>query len=324
MELRLISDREEQLIFLESSSANLPWLPEAGLSTVKGDFGTILVQHIQAGPFTIYYSQYQLERDAAFYFAVNEPSLELHFMLANQIEYRLTELGNIATAENEFNITYLPYIENRSTLRKCARYASFDIHFDISYLCNFAGSYPAIDNFLNNIINNRASQYSSGKQKATSEIIGIIRSMLCNDFTGITQLFYLESKAIELLILALKVLSLQSAMLLKPRADDLERIYEAESIIMANLENPHSLTGLSRKVGTNDFKLKKYFKYTYGKPVHVYLIEARMIKAGMLVKDTKLPFADIAFQCGYKNVPCFNKAFRKHFLCTPGYMRKWG
>ncbi len=311
------------MIFLaKSSPASMNTLAGSVLSAVTGDFGNILVQQIQAGRFTIYYNQYQIKKDSSFYFAMNGPSLELHFMLQNQMEYKLSELGVVETIEKEFNLTYLPYIENRTSFKAGNTCTTFDIHFPVPYLEEYATVHPLINSFRDQVIQNRAIQYSSGKQVAGFEMIGIINHILFNDYAGAPMLFYLESKAVELLLLSLRALSMQTNGSIKPRPGDIERIHEAEAIIMSNLENPYSLIELSRKAGINDFKLKKLFKHIYGTTVFDYLMQAKMKKAKSLVLETELPFSEIAFQTGFKNVPNFNEAFRRKFACTPGYMRK--
>lgn len=323
MELRLLSDREEVIIFSRPPvSATLLTLPGSDLTAATGDFGSILVQDIKTGHFTIYYNQYNIEKDCKFYFANDEPSLELHFMSLSQMEYNLSELGSVHTAEKQFNMTYLPYIENVTSFKGPNKYATFDIHFPVQFLETLTSIHPLIDIFLKQVLNNKGVQYSSGKQHANSEMIDIINHILFTDFAAPVVFLYLESKAIDLLLLSLKMLSIQSNDFVKPRATDIERIHEVERIIMANLENPLSLIELAHRAGINDYKLKKLFKHVYGMTVFEYIMMKKLENARYLVLETELPFTDIAFQAGFKNVSNFNEAFKRKFVVTPGYMRK--
>jgi transcriptional regulator GlxA family with amidase domain len=91
---------------------------------------------------------------------------------------------------------------------------------------------------------------------------------------------------------------------------------------MANLENPLSLIELAHRAGINDYKLKKLFKHVYGMTVFEYIMMKKVESAKFLILETELPFADIAFQAGFKNVSNFNEAFKRKFDVTPSYMRK--
>jgi len=79
---------------------------------------------------------------------------------------------------------------------------------------------------------------------------------------------------------------------------------------------------LSKKVGLNDFKLKKGFKYLFCTPVFQFQQAAKMEAAKKLLLKTKLYIDDVAFSVGFDFVSNFNYSFKKHFGFTPGYLRK--
>ncbi len=323
MEIRLLSETEDQLIFsTEPSVGVLSTLPDSSLFSVSGDFGKLLLQQLPAGRFNIFYSQYHIKRDCRFYLATGEPSLELHFMEFNEIAFHLSGLGEVNAGEREYNITYLPYVESVTALKAGHFYSSFDIHFPLRFLIDLAAFHPLVDAFLRQADQQKAYQYSSERHRASFEMLEIIRRIQINEFSPPALYTYLDAKAVELLMLALHSLSVQVDGRIKFRKDDIEKMHEAEKIIMANLENPLSLIGLARKVGVNDFKLKKLFPQVYGMTVFNYLMEAKMARARNLVLYTELAFSEIALQTGFKNIPNFNTAFKRKFNCNPTFMRK--
>ncbi len=66
------------------------------------------------------------------------------------------------------------------------------------------------------------------------------------------------------------------------------------------------------------------FKKRVGMTFSKYLTKLRLEKAAGLLQNSSLTIEDICFQCGYNDYSYFNKAFKKHFLCTPYQYRKTG
>lgn len=106
------------------------------------------------------------------------------------------------------------------------------------------------------------------------------------------------------------------------------KVYDRQQLEAARMflcTQPHeykSIPALARKVGINDFKLKKGFRQLYGCSVFSYVQQVRMEKAKVLVQETTDPIADIAYLSGYNDPPNFTAAFKRHFGLTPSDMRK--
>ncbi|NCU06276.1 MAG: helix-turn-helix transcriptional regulator, partial [Chitinophagaceae bacterium] len=85
-----------------------------------------------------------------------------------------------------------------------------------------------------------------------------------------------------------------------------------------------TLQQLSRKVGINEFKLKKGFKQLFGDTVFGYRHTVRMERAKEIILETKLEFSDIAFMTGFEHAENFHKAFKKYHGYTAVELRKYG
>lgn len=134
---------------------------------------------------------------------------------------------------------------------------------------------------------------------------------------------FLESKILELLLLQL---DLQSSFLpTQPNIpiplQDVARIQHARELIEQNIRTPGSLMDLSRKVGLNDFKLKKGFKALLGFTVFGYLHELRMEQARKMLLEKKA-VNHVAYEVGYKNPHHFSAAFKRKYGVVPSRLHK--
>ncbi|MCU0527865.1 MAG: AraC family transcriptional regulator [Elainella sp. Prado103] len=147
----------------------------------------------------------------------------------------------------------------------------------------------------------------------------ILQQILNCPYQDWTRQFYLESKALELLILWLAQASKpdQVPELCNLSSGDVERVHQAKEILMQQLEHPPSLMELARKVGLNDYKLKRGFRQLYGTTVFGYLHTQRMEKARTLLTSRQMKITEVAHAVGYASLPSFSLAFRRQFGVSP-------
>jgi len=103
----------------------------------------------------------------------------------------------------------------------------------------------------------------------------------------------------------------------KLNASQLEKINQAQEILVSNLENPPSLTELAHRIGTNTNKLKIEFKAQFGVPVFKYLQNERLKKAYNLIKNERKTIQETAWAVGYDSLGSFSNAFEKKFGYRP-------
>ena len=105
-------------------------------------------------------------------------------------------------------------------------------------------------------------------------------------------------------------------------AKDRQFAESAREILQAEYGNPPSLAELSRRIGTNQFKLKhvcrKYFDTTpYG-----MLLDIRMEKAYRLLKMGNNSVSLVAEAVGYAHASNFSAAFTKYFGFPPKHVSR--
>ena len=289
----------------------------------KAEFGQMIFRNYQGDGFHIWYSNYLIKHDTEIKGRADMMVLELHIQFRNQFAIDWDQVGKNDLHPFQFNLTYTPFVNNWAKFIGGKEYYTFDIHFTKEYLQKLAPFFPMLHKFLEQVEKGQPANLSEMDQFLTPGMITMVNQLLqCSFKIGVAK-FYIEAKVMELLIMALDHVSGNHIIApIKLSAYDVERLHEAKDILLSDFENKISLLQLSRKVGINDFKLKKGFKHLFGSTVFDYQQSAKMEAAMKELKETNKPVEEIAYSIGYDFVSNFNVAFKKHYGFPPGYLRK--
>ena len=111
----------------------------------------------------------------------------------------------------------------------------------------------------------------------------------------------------------------------KNRKSDAVFIQKLYDYILANLEEPlPSLKELSRKFGTNEYKLKDGFRHFFKTSIYQFYNDERLKRAHFMIEQTSLPLKNISVMNGFTNYPNFSKAFKKRFGFSPNELKRSG
>jgi AraC-like DNA-binding protein len=99
--------------------------------------------------------------------------------------------------------------------------------------------------------------------------------------------------------------------------DNVIKVRDAKKALIADLHDSPTIKELAKIVGLNEYNLKTGFKEIYGKPVHAYLKDYKMIKAKEMIESRDKQINEIADTLGYTNVSHFIDAFKKKYGQTP-------
>ena len=153
----------------------------------------------------------------------------------------------------------------------------------------------------------------------------ILRQIFECPYQGELRRLFLEAKALELV--AAKLANLENGVernVSPLNRRELDPVREARHTLLDRLDDPPSLTDLSRLAGINRNKVNRGFKQVYGNTAFNVLHDARLSKARTLLKQTDLTLTEVAFSVGYNSQANFTKAFRAHFGQTPKTVRQPG
>jgi len=96
------------------------------------------------------------------------------------------------------------------------------------------------------------------------------------------------------------------------------RINRAIALVDANLERELSLEALADAACLSPHHFHRIFRSLVGETVHSFTTRLRMERAvRMAVGEPRLSWKQIAAACGYRSVPVFSRAFRRHFGTNP-------
>jgi AraC-like DNA-binding protein len=154
----------------------------------------------------------------------------------------------------------------------------------------------------------------------TPEMQIILWQIINAPYQGILQHMYIESKAMELIVLQLAQIKAreqgkQRATNLKK--DDVEKIYQAKEVLISNCEEPPTLINLAQQVGIHHMKLKQGFRELFGTTMFGYLHNYRMEMARSLLQEGNLNVTAIANIVGYSHLGHFSAAFKRKFGINP-------
>jgi len=289
----------------------------------KAQFGEMVFRNYKGDGFHIWYSNYLIKENTEVKGRADMIVLELHIQFKNQFAIDWDNIGKSTLLPFQFNLTYTPFVNNWAKFLAGMDCTTFDIHFSKEYLQQLAPSFPLLSNFLEQVEKGQPANLTEIDRFLTPGMIILVNQLLQCSFKNDVARFYIEAKVMELLIMALDHVSGNIIIApVKLSNYDIERLHEAKQILLNDFENKISLIQLARKVGINDFKLKKGFKFLFGSTVFDYQQSAKMEWAKKELLQSNKPVEEIAYAIGYDFVSNFNIAFKKHFGFSPGYLRK--
>ena len=178
------------------------------------------------------------------------------------------------------------------------------------------------DQYLHHLVN-AEDDFVEGPQFFMSHTMQTtIDKIFSTPYTGTTRMLFLKSQITELLSHFLAKISTDIAPENSLKNVDRDKLYQAKAILSENMDNPPSLTELSKLVGLNDFKLKKSFKELFGFPVYKFLQQERLNKAHELLENSDHTVQEVAWSVGYESLSSFSNAFIKKFGIRPSGVRQ--
>jgi AraC-like DNA-binding protein len=145
--------------------------------------------------------------------------------------------------------------------------------------------------------------------------------MLQCPYRGGVRTLYYEGLALELMGSLLHECFSESTRCRKNSAglspQEIERVKAVRDVLLADLENPPSLSDLAVGVGMSDTKLKRSFRAVFGKPIFRFYRDHRLEKAREYLENGDMNVSEAAYRIGYLSLGHFSRAFSERFGITP-------
>lgn len=190
-----------------------------------------------------------------------------------------------------------------------------------------------ISNWFNNnettifgLDNSKMRWAKSGIQASYTKLSPILQSLARQiihcPLQGSIRRIFLEGKAME--ILAHELGDIYGA---PPRVDvnsnpsDIERLQKARYILETEFVDPPGIFELARRVGLNDYKLKRGFRECFGTTIFGYVRDLKMQQAHYLLTSNGMSVSEVLMEVGYASPGNFAAAFKKRYGMLPSECR---
>lgn len=290
-------------------------LPRSIVYSATGPPGIFLFQQIDYPEYSFWISHYFMSRRNKVTGIFPGPSLELHFILQNDLLYRLKGFDWQRLRETQYNLLSVPEINNEVYF-DAKNYVTFDVHPRLPLLRGLAGAHSGLRDFLRRATRKRYEQYFAPNQYATPKMLYLIK----------TALEYLKDggrpvKSLDDIVRGLIAQSVtNSGGHLKPPVNffDVEKIYTAEKQLIRHMDDPDILEKQIRLSYIYPAKFREGFRQIFGTSPHWYLHRERMETARQLLESgSGFRIRDVAERVGYSNPNSFSTAYKKYFGSAP-------
>ncbi|SCI33505.1 Regulatory protein soxS [uncultured Flavonifractor sp.] len=100
------------------------------------------------------------------------------------------------------------------------------------------------------------------------------------------------------------------------------RLADIRRYMEEHLDEPLTISTLSRRACLSATTFKESFRRLYGLPVHAWLRQQRMERAAELLRSSSLSVLGVAQSVGFSSASQFTAAFRRQYGVTPAQYRK--
>jgi AraC-like DNA-binding protein len=323
-DFELISPDGEDIEFVPANAApngySLLGAEGFGAATSFGDF---YFYHYAGEGFSIWKSVYDIRRPARVIGRADQSVIELTSMFEGSFDIDWTGVTTGKLPLKQIELYHAPWIDNVAEFRGGRRYLTLDVHLTAPLLEPYAAEFPVLDQFLSQVVKGQPAKLFGGIQLATPRLNAVLKALMEYQFRDSLAPRYYDSYVHILLLLVLEQLSMPGSPTLFS-ATDIEKAHEARRLLTAEYHEDYTIARLSRRLATNPYKLKTAFKHLFGVSIGKYKKNAFMEYARQLLLDTENTIDEIAMLLGYNSQQNFTTAFRNHFGCTPGWMRRMG
>ena len=99
-------------------------------------------------------------------------------------------------------------------------------------------------------------------------------------------------------------------------------ITQIKQIVNANISKKLRITEIAYQLDLSHEYVSRQFRKNTGQTLASYINSQRLESSLVMLRNTNMPFKQIAAECGFKNVNYFHTIFKKHFSLTPRDIRK--
>lgn len=100
-----------------------------------------------------------------------------------------------------------------------------------------------------------------------------------------------------------------------------EELLRLEAYVLANLDRPLSVSALAAQVCVSSSHFHALYRQATGMTPHQHVLALRVREATQLLRETRLPVAEVASRCGFSSQSALTHALRRQLGETPRAVR---
>jgi AraC-like DNA-binding protein len=256
---------------------------------------------------------------------IPEGFVEFHFVLKGPASVEFSEAGEVHIGSPNLTIVQQGKLRYRIACGPGA-WRAVSLYVKRAFFERFLTASLGADHPMHGRLHPVDSDHMSCLQMPVgAEALHAIEKLMANPYDGHRRLLYAEAKACEILCAVLNQWQAYAdadatAGVFSGR--DLRLIEKARDIMLSDMTHVPTIPALARAVGTNTSKLKRGFKFLYGKTVFEFGHSHRMDHALGLLMDSRMSVNEIAAAVGYQHQTSFTASFREHFGFAPKEARR--
>lgn len=154
-------------------------------------------------------------------------------------------------------------------------------------------------------------------QPSTPSALLAGHNLVCNTLASQAQPLFRKGQAMSIVASELGQLLSNNQRIEQFSSRDKQIAEWARDILVSEFKHPPSVIELSKRVGTNPFKLKQLFHSYFNTTPYGFVLDIKMQKANQLLSTSRLPINRVAEAIGYQHASNFSTAFLKYFGFPP-------
>lgn len=231
--------------------------------------------------------------------------------------------GTFHFKSNECNIFFGADTKGNAIMEK-GENTFFLIDIQKEFFTRNFPKYKNFESFREQIQNHQAGYVRNQNMSITPEMLLLINAVRHCRYTDHFRKIHMHAKVMELLLLQLDLFKVDVKPTEPVSACNMAKMQIARNYLSENYREPMTLAELSKKIGTNEFLLKRDFKTLFGTTVFGHVADIRMKKAKTLLLQGEFSISQISAEVGYKNPQHFSTAFKRKFGMSPSYIKSSG
>lgn len=241
------------------------WLiPGSQPYSVKGPFGSIMIQQINAGAAKLFYTSCNIRKDLALDFSSDRPFCLTHIALKNENRFDIPGADNVYMKEGQFNMIRSSSIKGTFYMERGHDYRMFSIYYPGRQLQELLPFFPFLDRFTNETCDSRAELLFKNHHWINAQIRELAGLLLQCHYRGSLRQLFLDYKIKELLFLLLSQEYTETTTGNGVSKRIIEAINEARYIMEEGNGSTVTLNKIARQVGISEVKLKSGLKLLFG------------------------------------------------------------